>query len=365
MSYRTAATFATKQALEIAKEIPVVGQCIAPLYTIFVKVLAVCEEVQGCKDAIGCVENRILEIQKVILAEPDGLALVVQKRPELSGKLTDSVNVLLVKYDETCKVLEPLSKKKTFFKLFLSNAAKIKESLESLDAEIVAELKNLSFSLQVTSFNLQTRTYDIVTDLQDKITNLYGGQEGLLANEAALQEVSQTIGMEVSDLRSSILDYLTEMQQAVLTHSTEQANRVIAFQSAQMTDLKHYIQRILAASVPAGSIAAAPAPSSLADNLAEVTLSDSLVVDEQDELGEGQFGCVLRGHYQGRDVAVKVIKVSVLKKLGSAAVQDLKKEILIHHRLSVVPGVVKLIGVDLTDTDKPKAVLELAEGRLL
>eukprot|EP01031_Cornospumella_fuschlensis_P009181 gene9181-11280_t len=76
--------------------------------------------------------------------------------------------------------------KSMFYKLFLANAAKIKERLDNLDAEIVAELKNLSLSLQATSFTLQIQTFDIVTDLQDKITHQYGGQEGLLSNEAGI-----------------------------------------------------------------------------------------------------------------------------------------------------------------------------------
>lgn len=362
MTHRGAALFITKQALEIAKEIPIVGQCVAPLYTIFVKALTACDEVQGCKDAIVSMEGRILKVQHVILEEPDGLALIIKRKSELISKLAESVQALLDKYEKIYKVLEPLKKKKTFFKLFLSNAAKIKEALDSLDAEIVAELKSLSFSLQVASFTLQTQTFEIVTDLQDKITNIYGGQEGLLGNEVALQEVAKAIGMDISDLRSCVLDYLSEMQQTLLEHGTDQANRVIAYQSAQLQELKQYIQRMLAASLPVDSAATTAALATLAGDLAEVSLRDQLVVDEHRELGEGRFCRVMKGVYQGQDVAVKVIKVSVLAKLGPAAVQDLKKEILIHHRLSSVPGVVKLIGVDLTGSDLLKAVLEMAEG---
>eukprot|EP01031_Cornospumella_fuschlensis_P024327 gene24327-29407_t len=199
MAQRGADLSITIQALEIAKEIPVVEE----LYLVFIKVLKTCEEVQGCRKAIASLEERVLKVQKMMLEEPNGLALVAKRRPELCGQLQSSVQIVVDKYEEICKVLEPLRTKSTFFKLFLANAANIKERLDDLDAEIVAELKNLSLSLQVASFTLQIQTFDIVTDLQDKITHQYGGQEGLLSNEAGMQEVAQAIGMEVADVRAS------------------------------------------------------------------------------------------------------------------------------------------------------------------
>ncbi|RYY87172.1 hypothetical protein EON63_04490 [archaeon] len=108
--------------------------------------------------------------------------------------LIESIQIVLVKYDEICKVLEPPKQTKGFSKLFLSNVANIKERLDSLDADIVAELKTLTFSLQAASFTLQTQTLHIATDLQNKIINLYGGQEGPLSNEMVVQEVATTIG---------------------------------------------------------------------------------------------------------------------------------------------------------------------------
>eukprot|EP01031_Cornospumella_fuschlensis_P026067 gene26067-31474_t len=238
MTHRGAALFVTKQALEIAKEMPVVGQFIAPLYLVLVKVLKACEEVQGCRKAIASLEERVLKVQEVVLEEANGLALVVKRRPELCGQLQSSVQIVVDKYEEICKVLEPLRTKSTFFKLFLANAAKIKERLDNLDAEIVAELKNLSLSLQVASFTLQIQTFDIVTDLQDKITHQYGGQEGLLSNEAGMQEVAGAIGMEVADVRASVRDYLSEMEEKLIAHGSNQANQVIAFNRAQWEEVK-------------------------------------------------------------------------------------------------------------------------------
>lgn len=361
MTHREAALFVTKQALEIAKDLPVVGSLVKPIYTVFVKVLAACDEVQGCREAMVCIEERILQVQNILIREPDGLALIVQKKPELTSKLNDSVQILQTKYDEIVNVLEPLKKKKTFWKLFSSNAAKIKEDLENLDASIVAELKKLSLALQISSFSLQTQTFAIVTDLQDKITNLYGGQEGLLHNEAAMNEVAQSIGMDVSDLRSSISDYLAEMQQTLMCHGTEQADRVITHVDGLRQEIIRLQQMVFPSSAGGTNGKGAAACS---DPLSEISLKDKLVIYEEIILGKGQFGKVLKGVYQGQDVAVKVIKISVLAELGPAAVQDMNKEIIIHHRLCSVPGVVKLIGVDLTNPELPKAVLELAEGKI-
>eukprot|EP01031_Cornospumella_fuschlensis_P024927 gene24927-30115_t len=362
MTHKGAALFVTKQGLEIAKEMPVVGQFIAPLYLVLIKVLMACEEVQGYRKAIASLEERVLKVQEVVLEEPNGLALVVKRRPELCGQLQSSVQIVVDKYEEICKVLEPLKTKSTFFKLFLATAAKIKERLDILDAEIVAEMKNLSLSLQVASFTLQIQTFDIVTDLQAKITHQYGGQEGLLSNEAGMQEVARAMGMEVADVRASVLDYLSEMEDKLIAHGSRQANQVIAFNRAQFDAVKLYIQQM---QVPSSSPATSGGAATLSGSeLADVTLKHPLLVDEGYELGEGRFGRVLKGSYQGQDVAVKVIKLSVLRKLGPAAVQDMKTEILIHHRLSSVPGVVRLIGVHMQDVENPKAVLELAEGSL-
>eukprot|EP01031_Cornospumella_fuschlensis_P031752 gene31752-38380_t len=244
MTHRGAALFVTKQALEIAKEIPVVGQFIAPLYLVLIKVLKVCEEVQGCPQAIASLEERVLKVQEVVLEEPNGLTLVVKRRPELCGHLQSSVQILVGKYEEICKVLEPLRTKSTYFKLFLASAAKIKERLDSLDAEIVAELRNLSLSLQVASFTLQIQTFDIVTDLQDKITQQYGGQEGLLRNEAGMQEVARAIGMEVADVRASVRDYLSEMEVKLIAHGSSQVSQITAFNRAQWEEVKLYIQQM-------------------------------------------------------------------------------------------------------------------------
>eukprot|EP01031_Cornospumella_fuschlensis_P044113 gene44113-53928_t len=217
MTHKEAALFVTKQALEIAKEIPVVGQFIAPLYVVL-KVLKVCEEVQGCRQVMISLEERVLKVQE-----------------ETTGVVgaASSVQILVGKYQEICKVLEPLKTKSAFFKLFLANVVKIKERLDNLDGEIVAELKNLSLSLQVASFTLQFQTFDIVTDLQDKITHQYGGQEGLLSNEAGMEEVARAIGMEVADVRASVRDYLSEMEEKLIAHGSSQANQVVAFNRAQ------------------------------------------------------------------------------------------------------------------------------------
>lgn len=359
----------TKHVLDIASALPVVGDFLNPLCVVFDKVLAVCDQVDGCRSAINSLQDRLVYVYDLMLRQPDGLAYLVKDKPAVHQEIfKQSVMVLVNKYEETILILVPYTKKQSFLKIYMSNASKLKASMEKIDEEIVEELKKLSSAMQVVSLHLQVQTFNIITDLQERITRDYGGQQGLLQSEEGLKKVAELLEMEVDDVRVCVQNHLAEMQQKLLEHTTEEAKAIKLLQVSQTEELKRYIQSVLQESKAHSGFQVVPSPagsaSLLSQDLESIALPHPVVTynDPPIVLGKGEFGTVLKGLYQGQVVAVKMINTSILEVLGPVALQDLKKEVLVHHRLSEVPGVVKLYGVDLTDKNVPKVVLELAEG---
>ncbi|RYH25723.1 hypothetical protein EON65_15300 [archaeon] len=356
----------SKMSVEVAKEIPVIGDMIKPLAAICEQVINICQEIKACHDTFQKLQDRIEHVCELLLKKPDGLILVLKSRPELHNTVKTSIDRLIGKYDLIRRQLLPFQNSKTFFRFFVSNASNIKKTLEEKDAEIARELERLSVDLQVANLKLQVQTFDIVTDLQDKITNKFGGQQGLLHNEAALEEVAQSIGMDLEDVRVSVRDYLEEMGQKLKEHFTYESERVKQFNSGKLEEIYQSIKEL-------GSKfdAAQNGKTSVSQNttflmaLDQIALRDSLYMDSSIELGNGTFANIHPGRYQGKDVAVKVVKMKIIRESEATAVQDMVREILVHHKLSVVPGIVELLGVVPGDPNEPpKVVLELAEGKL-
>ena len=94
--------------------------------------------------------------------------------------------------------------------------------------------------------------------------------------------------------------------------------------------------------------------SSIPDNVPIIDCKD-LIIDDSNELGRGSFGVVMKGEWNGMDVAVKVLH---LKKLTKQEQKDFVKEIRILALLGKHQNIVQLYGYCL---EPPALVIEYVQ----
>eukprot|EP00731_Ephydatia_muelleri_P015317 Em0008g1037a len=94
--------------------------------------------------------------------------------------------------------------------------------------------------------------------------------------------------------------------------------------------------------------------SSIPDNVPIIDCKD-LIIDDSSELGRGSFGVVMKGEWNGMDVAIKVLH---LKKLTKQEQKDFVKEIRILALLGKHRNIVQLFGYCL---EPPALVMEYVQ----
>jgi serine/threonine protein kinase len=97
-------------------------------------------------------------------------------------------------------------------------------------------------------------------------------------------------------------------------------------------------------------------------NKASTYMKEWLTKDEAKVLGEGGFGKVFGGTYNGESVAIKT-----LREKNSSTIQELKNEVRMLQILGSFPGIVRLVTANLNDIDKGDElclVMEVAKGTL-
>lgn len=97
-------------------------------------------------------------------------------------------------------------------------------------------------------------------------------------------------------------------------------------------------------------------------NKASTYKKELLLKDEAKVLGEGGFGKVFGGTYNGEPVAIKT-----LRRTNSSTIHELKNEVRMLQILGSFPGIVRLVTANINNIDKDDElclVMEVAKGTL-
>ena len=143
----------------------------------------------------------------------------------------------------------------------------------------------------------------------------------------AQKQADERFRIAVEQERQSVVDIPRELPPIPLTE-----------------DLKHML----------GDLDNSEFSSSIPDNVPIIDCKD-LIIDDSNELGRGSFGVVMKGEWNGMDVAVKVLH---LKKLTKQEQKDFVKEIRILALLGKHQNIVQLYGYCL---EPPALVIEYVQ----
>ncbi|RYY88389.1 hypothetical protein EON63_02425 [archaeon] len=351
---------AAKGMFGAAKALPVVGQFAEPLYKATETVLEVCENLEAYHESVVDLKTKIEVVSMHLFDGSDGLLMQVSKRPALKGKFELFVKSLVAQYTKAVDTLSEQEKEasapegglvtKMVHKITQArNAEELKGKIDKLIGSIQAAEDELMNAIQVNML-------DVIHEVHTIIMTTHGGIDGLLKNQTALQEIADRLGKNMTDMQREMRRMVQENAEGA-----DAKTPTMLLSAHQLEELKAYMQGVVANS----STPSAVKEHDVSGDLAAITIaSGSIVVDYSHNLGEGQFGTIYGGKYLSQAMAIKVFNkaVSFLPAQSAAALGELKKELIIHSKLSVLPGIVKLVGVDLSSMHEPKAVMELAEG---
>jgi hypothetical protein len=214
----------------------------------------------------------------------------------------------------------------------------------------------------VTQLNEQAATYVVVCDIQSKIDQ-QGGLPGVVNNPAQLAALAKEIGATVEDLRYDIQASLDRIE--VMVNCTME-NGLISKEILE--EVNKGVKALLDAAASASSLSPVPAARFTAELQDALALTSSLKIDYANVLGQGSFGTVYEGTYAGERVAVKMLTSAAALALTAQEMKELSQEVLMHSKVSKLPGVVRLFGANLgrsLGSGQPLCVvLELASGSL-
>lgn len=195
-------------------------------------------------------------------------------------------------------------------------------------------------------------------DIKARIDNELGGLEGLVDNQESLGKVAAELECSAVDLAVEVKETLESIEQTLLYLDEEESGEGIVMTEEQKVQIKKEVKTLLHQKVAA--VAAQYNDSVLNSALLAYPLKSSPKIFEEELLGEGAFSKIYKGKYNNAMVAVKVINDGVEREL----LNDLKREVLMQSKIKNVPGVLQLLGADLSSKHTNMIVMQLADGTL-
>jgi serine/threonine protein kinase/uncharacterized protein YlzI (FlbEa/FlbD family) len=160
---------------------------------------------------------------------------------------------------------------------------------------------------------------------------------------------SGPVGSRVEDLREEIVDCLQRLQPQDNSNYRDQFDEI----KRQLDDLKQIREK--------------PNKEESSRQLRElfpVVDTSKLKLNKSNVLGEGGFGTVYSGVYNGEAVAVKVMKRQGYK-YDESAIRELQNEVTVLHIMGKYTGIVRLFGANVEERlGDICIVLEMADGSL-
>jgi len=303
----------------------------------------ICDQCKCNKMAFLKLRARLIYISE-LLFDKGGLAATAEQRSENTIVTSFTTRIVTVMKDAIAHLGQ--FAKVGYFSAMLQGS-KPQQTFNELDAHMTQCLNDLSVALQTTQISEQAQTYQVVCNIQARI-DAGGGLEGVVANPVLLRKLADEIGADVSDLKSELVSCLANIEATV--QLVDVNVKSVLF---QMTGMKTELRDFMTAQ--------ARIPASVPADLSSVTLRSSPVLNYSKVLGQGAFGTVYEGRYNNELVAVK--QITVVSALSSTQFNELSREVLMHSKVSNLPGVVRLYGANLT-ADPRCIVLELADGSL-
>ena len=351
--------------LDLAKSVPFVG--------VFAEVLKKAVEICDNFKANHAVANRLKDR---LLDAGCFVDIACRKYPTKSNILQTFTNKLVTALRDANQYLEKFANQ-GFLGALLVGTKPVKK-INEIDEKITAILNDMSIAVNLTQLEVAKSTYDVVCDVEAWLHE-NGGYAGIANDNGKLQEFAKLLGRfylccnliirsltsghivisidcSAEELRGEISQYLNRLEQGVM-------GQFEAMQ-AQFDEIKNQLQAMRDQDKQQrqhpGRVGAHIQDSS---ELPKLDMS-RLSVRKDNVLGEGGFGTVYGGFYNGEPVAIKTMKRNNMH-LTEKQLEELRKEVIMLQIVGKFPGIVRMYGANLDYSQGELCiVLEKAEGSL-
>ena len=301
---------------------------IRPVALLLLDLIDICDQSKCNKNSFIKLKERMIRFYTIYFSE-NGICDILAAEERV--KLTTIIQNLEKVINKAMNILSGYSTTGWISKLF--TAYKWKHEFDSIDEEITNCFLDINIILQLGQNNIEKTSYSILTNIQMKI------DQGLLN---LTQQESEELGVDnLFDLKQAVMDYTGKNveQYEIIMNDMKMMKDIISNKS----DLRdENIMKMLKEFQAVKEFMTKPTVqnqySSSELQLWEPQEEPNVFID--DLLGEGHFGVVYNAKYRNQIVAIKVSKSLFLDP-------SFKKEILIHLKLCIFPGIVQIKAVSL------------------